>query len=487
MKVDFLEEPELEFGTGRHVDIRFGLMHHGPLDGASPLAPKEIKLGIIGTTETVEGVRTWLDRCRDGIDAKKSNQPNLFPRFPGYGPDTNLRASIVMNSQLEKTILQREFDELCKSKNPAQAVRNAVELFFHELQELKEKNVDVLMCALPMNLLNYMMDAGEAEEKEEKTEGEDDEEDKSSKQKVDFHHLLKARAMTLGKPIQIILPPTYDESKRRKQRRRKEDTKQLQDEATRAWNIYTALYYKAGGTPWRLVRDPSQLTVCYVGVSFYKTLDESRLLTSTAQIFNERGDGIILRGGNARVSKDDRQIHLQQQGAFELLDKALKSYRDEHRNLPARIALYKTSGYNEEELEGFRGALKEHRVDSVDFISMRDSFTRLFRNGRYPPLRGTFLTEDEISHVLYTRGGVDFFSTYPGMYVPRPLGFRCEDAEQTPKFLAHEILSLTKMNWNNTQFDNDEPITVKAARNVGNILKYVGENDPIQARYSFYM
>ena len=26
----------------------------------------------------------------------------------------------------------------------------------------------------------------------------------------------------------------------------------LQDEATRAWNFHTALYYKAGGTPWRL-------------------------------------------------------------------------------------------------------------------------------------------------------------------------------------------------------------------------------------------
>lgn len=487
MKVDFLQEPELEFGTGRHVDIRFGLMNHCPLDISSPLAPKEIRLGIVGTTETVEGVRGWLERCRDGIEAKKSNQPNLFPRFPGYGPDTNLRAPVVSNSQVEKTIPQREFDELCKSKSASQAVSDAVELFFSELDELKDKNVDVLMCALPMNLLNYMMDEEEVAETGGTTDGDDNGKVKGSKKKIDFHHLLKARAMKLGKPIQIILPPTYDETKRRKQRRRKEEAKQLQDEATRAWNIYTALYYKAGGIPWRLVREPSQLTVCYVGVSFYKTLDESRLLTSTAQIFNERGDGIILRGGNARVSKDDKQIHLQQQGAHELLDKALRAYRSEHHNLPARLVLYKTSGYNTEELEGFKEALSSHRVDSVDFVSMRDSFTRLFRNGRYPTLRGTLLTEDEISNVLYTRGGVDFFSTYPGMYVPRPLGFRCEDTEQTPRFLAQEILALTKMNWNNTQFDNDEPITVKAARNVGNILKYVGENDPIQSRYSFYM
>jgi len=38
MNVDFLREPELEFGAGRHIDIRFGLMHYGPLDFASALA-----------------------------------------------------------------------------------------------------------------------------------------------------------------------------------------------------------------------------------------------------------------------------------------------------------------------------------------------------------------------------------------------------------------------------------------------------------------
>ena len=261
----------------------------------------------------------------------------------------------------------------------------------------------------------------------------------------------------------------------------------MQDGATRAWNIYTALYYKAGGTPWRIVRDPAQFTACYIGVSFYKTLDNSRLMTSTAQVFNELGDGIILRGGAAVISKDDRQPHLQKDDAFALLNSALKAYRAEHRTLPARVVLHKTSPYSQSELEGFREALRAQNVESVDFVSTNDSFTRLYRPGKYPPLRGTLLSLSERNHVLYTRGAVDFFATYPGMYIPRPLGFRCEEVERTPRFLAQEILALTKMNWNNTQFDNDEPITVKAARKVGGILKYVGENDLIQSRYSFYM
>ena len=109
------------------------------------------------------------------------------------------------------------------------------------------------------------------------------------------------------------------------------------------------------------------------------------------------------------------------------------------------------------------------------------------RNGEYPTLRGTLLSMDDRSHVLYTRGGVDFFKTYPGMYVPRPLSFYCEETQQTPRHIAQEMLALTKMNWNNTQFDNGDPIIVKAARKVGSVLKYASDQDKVQSRYAYYM
>src|SRR5258708_1591208 len=103
MNLTYLEEPELEFGAGHHVDIRFGLMDYGPLDFNSPLAPKNINIGIIGTAETTDGVRHWLERCRTLIPAKPSKedpvkahkQPNLFARFPGFDPKNGFRSSLV--------------------------------------------------------------------------------------------------------------------------------------------------------------------------------------------------------------------------------------------------------------------------------------------------------------------------------------------------------------------------------------------------------
>jgi hypothetical protein len=97
------------------------------------------------------------------------------------------------------------------------------------------------------------------------------------------------------------------------------------------------------------------------------------------------------------------------------------------------------------------------------------------------------LALDAREHLLYTRGSVDFYATYPGLYIPQPLLFRCDAVEATPRQIAREMLALSKLNWNHTQFDGSEPITVVAARKVGDILKYIPEGGPIAPRYSFYM
>src|SRR2546425_13088962 len=102
MNVTFIEEPELEFGSGRHIDIRFGIMDYGPLDFALGLAPRKINLGIVGTKVSIEGVRHWLEKCRGEIAAKgsshKSNkQPTLFTRFPGFSQDCGFRSTLFID------------------------------------------------------------------------------------------------------------------------------------------------------------------------------------------------------------------------------------------------------------------------------------------------------------------------------------------------------------------------------------------------------
>lgn len=484
MKIEYLPEPELEFGSGQHIDIRYGLMDYGPLDFADPDL-RVITIGIVGTNQTIEGLNGWLDRCRSEIAGKTpSKQPHLFPMFPGFNPEVGFRSTLNVDQRHLRPISQPALDRLLRGTWTNKTIAEAVQLFREEMEFLAESGtVEVVVVAPPLDLIAAMNQADQ-----EGSPAPPDEEDEGGVTSFNFRRLLKAKAMqAIRAPIQIVLPTTYDSEARRQRKTRPGKTIRIQDEATRAWNLHTALYYKAGGSPWRMIRQRSDLDTCYVGISFYKSLDEEQVMTSMAQVFDERGEGLVVRGGRVELSKEDRTPHLRSDDAHKLLSEALRQYRREHRNAPARVAVHKSSYFNDEEIAGFLDAAAEREVEYPDLVSTRRGYTRLFRSGGYPPLRGTLLHLDSRSLALYTKGSVDFFRTYPGMYVPRPLELRCERVAQTPGFLAREILALTKMNWNNTQFDGGEPITLKAAGKVGDVLKYLGEGDWVAPRYSYYM
>jgi len=492
MNLTHLEEPLLEFGAGKHVDIRFGIMNYGPLDVDNAVAPKNINVGIVGTTETIDGVRRWLEHCKNEISAKSNKedptrpnkQPNLFARFPGFNRGTGFYSNLILQDSLCRPLPKNDLPSIMNRAGRNERISRAVDLFMEEIRYLAQNtSAPVIICAIPLSLLEGIGPEQNNEELDE--EGENDD----AGLQLDFHDMLKARAMQqYRKPIQLILPSTYDSdpTKQRAQRRLKLG-RELQDEATRAWNIHTALYYKAGGVPWRLTRTSTELTVCYVGVSFYRSLDKQALLTSVAQVFNERGEGVVVRGGTATISKDDRQAHLPERHAYELLKNALASYWETHKTNPARIVIHKSSRFDNEETQGFAEALRERGIAMYDLLWVSNTTTRLYRVGPYPPLRGTLLTLDDLETVLYTRGSVPFFETYPGKYVPRPLRIHAASTDQSQQYLAREILALTKMNWNNTQFDGSTPVTLRASRQCSSVLRYCSEARPIEPRYSFYM
>ena len=484
MKITRFDEPWLQFGVNKHIDIRFGLMHYNPLDFDQDDAPKKIKVGIIGSAVSIEGIRDWLEKCRTEIAAKESRHPNLFPKFPGFNSKQGFCSDIYVDSSLERQLPPTTIDSICKLPVSDEQKVLAVDAIADEVRQLLEKKPDIVVCALPQKFLDAFepSDSGDGGGQEE-PEGEAE----NVKRPIDFHDLLKARCLALPRacPLQLVLPATYDPKKRR--RGKSKSMRPLQDEATRAWNFHTALYYKAGGIPWKLVEDTSKLQTCFVGVGFFRTPNDDHVSTSVAQIFNERGNGVVVKGEPAIFEKEDRQLHLDGTGAYSLLCRALHEYRNEHKTMPARVVIHKTSIHNDAEIDGFEKAAREKSVEYCEMISLRRSGIRLFRSEEYPPLRGMFLSLDTANHILYTRGSVEFYGTYPGMYMPRTLQIRCDKTHQTARFHGEEILSLTKMNWNDTQFDGGMPITVRAARQVGDILKYTGPNDIVPSQYGFYM
>jgi hypothetical protein len=170
-----------------------------------------------------------------------------------------------------------------------------------------------------------------------------------------------------------------------------------------------------------------------------------------------------------------------------LLHAALDEYRIALKTFPGRVVVHKSSNFTEEEIDGFLQVSKALHIDCMDFVTVLDASLRLFREGNYPPYRGTLVSIDERRSLLYSRGSVFYYQTYPGLYIPQPLDLRIVRSEESPAFIAREILGLTKMNWNNTQFDGKYPVTLGCARKVGEVLKYLGDSETPQIRYGYYM
>jgi len=480
MKIRYIDEPSMQFGTNQHVCPKAGIYEFSPFD-INQVRPEKITIGIIGKGESIEKVLRWLESCKSHIEGKDSKipHPNLFFNFCGFNKSIGFQSEVVYDDSYIRKLNNSDFDRIIKNHKDLEIrIKEIAALYLGEIKYLtKNKKPDVIICALSENFISFIQ-----QEEQQKTD--DDEmsndtveiDDESIPEKEqNFRRYLKAKAMQFNVPIQIVRD------------RIASPTSEMQDEATIAWNFFTALYYKASGTPWAMIRKDASEATCYAGISFYRSRDRERTETSIAQIFNELGNGVILRGEEIFLKKNDLTPHLSEEQANNILTQSLQEYYDAVKIFPKRLVLHKTSNFSDSEIIGFKKAAEAFYINQVDLISIQSTDLRLYRQGNYPPLRGTHLSISETHHILYTRGSVPYYETYAGKYIPSPLEIKMASFDESPNLICDEIIALTKMNWNNTQFDRRLPITLECARNVGEILKYLDFNDTMQLKYSFYM
>lgn len=474
-----IPEPELEFGDGGlFIDPRVGLMRHGPLQ---PKAGDVVRIGIIGTTETVDGFTGYLNRAMLGIEGANEKLGNLHPGFPGLGNDNPFRCKFEVAEGGTATVLSSDIKQIVGIRRHDEAVRAGVDLFIERARTLLEgsSRPEVIVAALPRTLIEKVVNASSAA-----PDDQDEESDDVGSTELNFRDLLKARALGLAVPTQVAWPSVWDDGFKLS-RKLKATDRRVQDPATRAWNILNALFYKAGRVPWRLPKS-GEWTTNYLGIGFYRDLDGHRLWTSTAQMFDERGKGLILRGARARTDRPGKHPYLAREDAYELVKRSLEAYHGHHRTMPARLVILKTSRFEKGEADGFTAAISEMRIAMSDMVWVSEgTHVSLLREGDYPPLRGSFV-EIGKNALLYTRGSVPYYGTFPGVRVPIPLQLRPFGCETSLASLAAEILALTKLNWNSTQFDQKSPIPIRAAREVGRVLKHVSYAERDQTDFRYY-
>ena len=476
-------EPELEFGDRHHhPDPRLGLFEAGPLQ---PYVGEVVRMGVVGSAKTVEDTRKFFEKVAGGVDGKSEKHPNLHPPFPGLGNQSPYRTKFDVDEAATGTISQSKIDKIAKEPNHQKAVEMAVNEIIAELEGMQDggDRPDVAVVALPVRLLervwNAKVDAGGTVEVE----------DSAGTDAPNFRGMLKARAMHLRFPIQIVWEDVLDEDAKIPLKVKQSSARQIQDLAGRSWNLLTTLYYKGTGRiPWRRMPKEGEYTACYIGISFYREVGGQQLFTSAAQMFDERGRGFILKGRRAQTESRGRHPYMTQEDAKAIIEDVLAAYKTHHKTLPARVVVLKTSRFKDEEAEGIIQALDAAGTEMRDLVWIQESYSvKILRDGSYPVLRGTFV-ELGRNGLLYTTGSMPYYGTYPGMYDPRPLLLAPHNScDSTISQLAEEIFSLTKINWNSTQMNQRLPIPIQAARKVGEVLKYMCEGQVESTDYRRYI
>ncbi len=504
ISIQRIREQNLTFGGDLPApDPKTGITLFGPYSKSL----REITVGIIGDATTVDEVRRLLEMCTRRIEAP-IDYPLWTQDFPGMRRDSPFSCELIMRPEWCKTLRLEDIERLDGVKGLNRRIGLAVDLFGNEIRKMKEREDSpwVYICAPPRQMMDLCLPSeGDESGKRGKQASADRRKyiqlDRPEGQKSlsaffpelrqieeeylqqvagdNFHNFLKAKAMMLHIPTQFIRPYTLDKLFGAQKGK-------VQDIATLAWNLCIGLYYKSGGRPWKFTTIPSG--TCFIGISFYREKDAfgGGVGTSLAQVFTPEGEGLILRGDRFNWAKGE-EPHLTREGARRLAEKAMKAYVQQVETGPTRVVIHKSSTFKREEREGFKeGIGPQPRHDFVAILE-RSKKIKLFRAGEQPVLRGTIVRLPDETRLLFTRGYIPYMHVYPGARVPRPLEITFDEISSPHIDICSEILALTRLNWNSSDFNGMLPITLQFSREVGKILREVPPGGAPETRYLFYM
>jgi hypothetical protein len=509
MRAEYLVEPDLVFGGQREEkDPRIGLRYLGPYHFSTEKepSPSQVRVGIVGSGTTITLTKQVLEKLQGALS---SAQPNrwLYPDYPGFSRQTSIKCDFVTSDNWEAVLKDSEVKNILGiTDNVNRRIAAGVNLFKDKVRiiSLEDNKPDVIICAMPFDIEEYCgisertrgakrpkFTAAERDRARLLAQGqtllekwgfgiEREREPVEEDIDLDFHNALKGKVMEHGIPVQLL----RESSARGFLYYGQPSVKVTQEPATFAWNLATALYYKANGKPWRLAK--LRQDTCYVGISFFHNLlnPNPDIQTAMAQVFTHNGEGIVLRGTDVTVDALRREPHMSERQSRELLAEALRTYQERAGRDPSRVVIHKTTLFSAHERQGFDTAIGRHARDFVTITTRHD--LRFARVGQYPVLRGTviYLTDDRC--LLYTTGYTPRIRTYPGHRVPKPLlVIHYGDSEM--KEICGEIMGLTKLNWNTTAFATYLPITLEFSQKVARVLSELQEGRLLQNHYRFYM
>lgn len=511
-QLTYIEEPKLEFRYGQRLEYsRDGLYLYGPVDATE--THRQVRYGFIGTKAGRERLERWATQVSGFIPTPaprrgaKAIEPHHVP-FPGFSEAFHSRWSThparVIDDIDEQDLLRR-----IHITNRHEAIKAVVDVFVERLVAEKKRDEDppsfwyvvvpefVYELGRPLSTVRTSDRVDGVVQLREKDArrlavqptlfGIEEAEAEVYKYEKNFRRQLKARLLNHQIVTQIVRESTLapgDFLKSNGQPKR-----QVEDPATLAWKLCLGSYYKSGGRPWQIA--DMRPGVCYVGLVYKKQGVEaaSRYSVCAAQMFLSDGEGVVFRGAlGPWFHPDTKQYHLDSEAAARLVGTVINEYKRRHGNDPAELFIHAQSSFNDDEWAGFQAACHGTSTNVVG-VQIADAWDqlKLFRPGAYPVIRGTAMTTNARSGFLWTSGFVPRLGTYMGPDTPNPLQVSIRRGEASLPTVYRDVLALSKINFNTCLFNDREPVTIRFASAIGEILLAAPQDGEPMLPFKFYI
>lgn len=477
-----IPEPRLTFGHGQSDEYtRRGLYLYGPLD--TEQTPAAVRYGFCGASEGLALLQRWSEVMQRFTPAHyREGSPSRHPvPFPGF--QAAYGAAWPMGPIATCIIDRTKIIDAIVTGHRREAVTKTVDLFVDAILthvRRDEKRPPFWFVVVPDDVYEYgrpnstvpsqLRRRGTVSISRKRAarllEAPDLFEDFNAQAYVfeyhnDFRRQLKARLIKDRIAVQIVRESTFSRVDR-----------QLEDEATIAWKLSNAVFYKSEKLPWRLSYVRSG--VCYVGLVFkrLKVGLEKGNACCAAQMFLSSGEGVVFKGAvGPWYSADKKEFHLPESEAAALLELVIHEYRRKHNQQdPKELFLHSTYRFDEAEWRAFSAICPPRTELSAIRIVDGHRDLKLYREGGYPVLRGTSVRLSPRSGLLWTTGYIPDLRTYIGMETPNPIHIEVSRGEIDLETVFADIMGLTKMNFNSCHFNDRLPVTIRFANAIGDIL-----------------
>lgn len=489
-KIFKYQEPELQFAFRQHlIDARDGLTIFGPYDLGKL---NDFSVGIIGTRDGIRRGKIYLQTINRPVHHIK--QDIAYPFFPGFEEVFGIKLNF--NSIPEVCIEENTIKLIAKYSDNHIRVGELVDLYVDQILKFNGENErrpnlwfviipDLIyrVCrpksivtgkgAINVGLSDFRSGLLFPDERTEKWR-------QSYYYENHFHNQLKIKLLKHTILTQILKESTiaYQEIYPKKaEKLRISDT-------AKAWNISTTLYYKLGGLPWKLSK--IREGVCYIGLTFKKddTQEQPNYACCAAQMFLDSGDGMVFRGRvGPYYNPETKEYHLTRDRAKDMIIQVVEAYkRSNNQKPPKKLFIHGKTFFEDDEWNGFNDAVKDEdeRVELIGIRIQNEKDFKLFRSsGDFPILRGSAFIKKGNEAFLWTKGFIPRIQSILGLETPNALNVRIVRGEADINHVCRDILSLTKLNYNACIFCDGQPVTLKFADTIGEILT-AGPNENLK-------